>query len=78
MTLLHLNFKDKQVESYNVFPSLKDIKCLFQNRRFYLDNVDQHLAHVESFFVSDSVFSDLIDPPNDGAQTPALISSDHN
>jgi len=58
-TLLHLIFKDKQVETYNIFSSLEDINCMLHNERFCLDNVDSRLAHVEVFFVSDSTFGDL-------------------
>ena len=62
-TFMCLLLKEKQMESYNVFSLLEDIKRILHNMRICLDNVDSHLARVESTFVSDYVSGDLIDPP---------------
>lgn len=78
VTLLHLNFKDKQVENYNVFSSSEGIKCMLGNQHFFLDNVHPHLVCVENFFVIDSASSDLTDPPSNRSPTPTLISSHHD
>lgn len=74
MTLLHLIYKDKQVENYNVFSFLEDIKQMLRNMRFFLDNVDSYLVKVEGFFVCDSASGDPIDPlVDDNVHLPALI-----
>lgn len=77
-TLLGPIFKNRQAENYNVFSSSEDIKHMIHNQRFYLDNLDSYLAHVEGFPVSDSTSGDLTDPADDSAQAPNTIpSSDH-
>lgn len=48
------------------------------NQMLCLDNVDSHLARVESFLVSGSASGDLTDPPSNSAQTPTLLSSYHD
>jgi len=72
-TLLGPIFKNRQVENYNVFSSLEDIKHMIHNQRFSLDNLDSYLAHVEGFLVSDSASGDLTDPADDSAQAPTTI-----
>lgn len=63
--LLCLIFKDKQVESYNLFVGLEDIKCMLWSQRFCLDSVESRLAQVENFIVSDFASKDLTDPLGD-------------
>lgn len=46
-TLLGMVLKDKQVERYNVFTSLEDIKVTLRNQRFCLDMIDSFLVHVK-------------------------------
>lgn len=71
-------FKNRQVKNYNVISSLEDIKHMIHNQRFYLENLDSYLPHVEGFPVSDSASGDLTDPADDSAQAPTTIpSSDH-
>ncbi len=84
-TLLHLIFKDKQEDKYNVLFALEDIKHMLWNQRFCLDNVDSWLARMESFLVSYSSSSDLIDLPSeptnhlvDSAQDLTIISFDQD
>lgn len=60
--LLGLILKDKQVEKYNVFSSLEDIKGMLINHRFCLDMIDSRLAHVEGHIACESKSGDLLDP----------------
>lgn len=76
-TFLHILFKEKHVENYNVFSSLADIKRMLHNICFHIDNFDSRLAQVESFFVSDYVLGDLTNPPTNNVQTLALNFSNN-
>jgi len=39
-TLFVMVFKDREVERYNLFSSLEDIKRMIRNQIFFLDKID--------------------------------------
>jgi len=73
--MLGLILKDKQVDKYNFFATLEDIKRMLKNQRFFHDKIDSRLAHVESHIVRESDNGDLMDPPSSSARAPMIISS---
>lgn len=60
-TLLDLVLKDEQVERYNVFATMEDIKTILRNECFFLDKIDSCLAHVEGHISCKSDSGDLMD-----------------
>ena len=65
------------MDNYNIFSSLKDIKCLVRNTHFCLNNMDSHLVRVGTFLFSDLSYGDLMDPPDHSWHTLVLFSSDN-
>lgn len=63
-TLLHLIFKDKQFESYNLLCRLEDIKCMLR-QQLCLDNLESRMAQVEGSLISYSASQDHTNPPFD-------------
>lgn len=70
--LLNMVLKEKQVEQYNVFASLKDIKKMLRNKCFTLDRMDTRLAHVQGHIQCDL---NIDAPPGSSARDLAPISS---
>lgn len=64
-TLLQLVFKANQVDNYNVFSGLEDIKHILRNHRFNLNNIYSRLNHVEICLLSYFASSELNNSPGD-------------
>jgi len=77
-TLLGLVLKDKQLERYNVFTSLEEIKRILWNQRLCLEKIDSFLAHIEGHIAYDSNNEDLMDLPRSSARVLANISYPEN
>lgn len=80
--LLGFLLRDKQVESYNIFSSLGDVKRILRNNMFLLERTDTRLPHVESDVSCDLHGRELMDPLGPSARIleiffRLIITSDH-
>lgn len=63
---------DKQAERYNIFTSLEDVKQAQCNQRFYLERIDEWLAHIELHFHRE--LAPHV-PPGSSARDPTPLTS---
>ena len=71
-TLLDMVMKDKQVERYDVFGLLEDIKITLRNQHFSIDSLDARLSHVKWHLQCES---DILALLGSTAKYPTPISS---
>lgn len=71
--LLGLVLRYKQVEKYNLFASLEDIKRMLRNTRVYVNGIGAHLRHVEIHVTCELEADDHSESPS-SKLVPCLLS----
>lgn len=76
--LLGLVLRDKHADKYNIFAFIEDVKRMPRNLRFCVDNLKNHLMHVEDHIPCNYDGGEQFDPSKSNAHVLVNISSSKN